>query len=549
MFRNDETRFYTLVKQWLSLIVVIQLLPSILTADQITITGNYLDKKNNPITGASVRYFRQAALIDSTTTDGGGNFTLTLASMHTSNHAIMPSEFSLNQNYPNPFNPETRIQCGIIKPATLTLYNICGQFVDQIHLPTPGAYTILWGGADRFGKAVGAGIYILVLSDNEHKIVKRLTLLDSGNGSRMRIDNSHNTGKPQEPLKKLTTNDEIHFIKSNTTDKILHISPVSQDTSLGIIIGNVGPIVLDAIPDQVLSVGDTMLVDMDEFVYNDEAGLYLPRANFDVEDNLIKYVATHPETLSTIIDIIDRTDSDLRDSLLLRVYVPYANHPPVFTGNVPNYTIPQDSFLVINTGPLFQDVDNETLYIMIRNLVNASSRTIEDSMITVVPTQGWNGTITGLMLEAYDLGPTPAQSNLFDITVTPLSPVTVHFLLKDFYTDTTITADTSTFWVGDSIYQSLDGTLTLTLPRGSYEFNATNPNTIDGMILEREYLFLRRPGDTENFEQRAYQDYSSPIILSTENDTILAYKIMSDYPLYNAGLILDSEGNGTVRFG
>jgi len=119
--------------------VIILLVLVILNADQITITGNYLDKKSNPIADASVQYFQQTALIDSTTTDDGGNFTLTLAYMHTSNHASIPSEFHLSQNYPNSFNPETRIHCSVPNPATLTLYNIRGQFIDQIHLPTPGA--------------------------------------------------------------------------------------------------------------------------------------------------------------------------------------------------------------------------------------------------------------------------------------------------------------------------------------------------------------------------------------------------------------------------
>ncbi len=113
-------------------ILLFALMTSILlTASQITITGQYVDKKENPIAGASVEYFSNSIKLDNAITDANGHFTLQIASVGIDDEPF-PEQFHLSQNYPNPFNPETRIHCSIPSPASLTLYNIRGQLVDRI---------------------------------------------------------------------------------------------------------------------------------------------------------------------------------------------------------------------------------------------------------------------------------------------------------------------------------------------------------------------------------------------------------------------------------
>ncbi|MBC8500348.1 MAG: cadherin-like domain-containing protein [Nanoarchaeota archaeon] len=798
--------------------------------NDIIVSGNYADQLGNPIIEANVEHLETGNIVQTGLT---GEFNIQIPSVSVDpDDTFVADEYRLGHNWPNPFNPSTKFEVETLSLGTVTIYNILGQEIDNINLPRAGYYTLSWGGLNKYGKGVASGIYIYVLRADDQVKAEKMTLLDGGGSSGLGIVSS--SYGLVDTAKTLTETDTLRFIKQNTSTLEFAFNHENADINLGDIIGNVGPSILDTIPDQVLNVGDTIQVNMNDFVYNDETGLYVPRdsANFDVEESLVTYIAAQPETLSTWIDIVDSTDAALRDSLMLRVFVPYVNQPPtqtaqipnqsiavdslvqllisqyvsdpendpltadipelqnatyeqvldtlkiiptvgyvgtidsvvinisdgehnidlnsfnitvyedtlentppeqvadilnqttnedeplslvmrptyvtdvdndslqylistlpdatyeveadtititpsqdyngridsivvnvsdgqaainlnpfsltveavndapvfagtvpnqetvedslltinvaqyftdvdndtldyiiqnlsnatqatesgiititpsanwngtlegliieaqdtaataqsnqfnievaavndapVFAGTVPNYTVPQDSFLVINAAPFFTDIDNDTLEYIIQNLVNAT-QTIQDSIITVTPTPSWNGSITGLILEGTD-GEYTAQSNQFDITVTPPPMATVHFILKDFYTDSTITADTSTFWIGDSTYYSTNGELTVELPQGTYEFNATNPNTWDGASWwnAESYLGLMRPGDEIPFEKRHGLDNSSPITISSSTDTIYANKIVFGFPL---GSALTYMGAVIVAFG
>ncbi len=225
-------------------IVLFLLASVILTADQITITGTYLDKKNNPIAGASVEYFSNIIQLDSTTTNESGIFYLHINTVGIETETL-PDRFQLGRNYPNPFNPETCIPVSAPYPVTLSLFNIRGQLIDKINIPV-GRYDIVWGGLDRNGKPVGAGIYFLLLEGNDVRLSRRITLLDGGGQSRLRIEKHQSTVR-QSGLAKAGAIDEIHFFKPNTSIKILQLMSPAQDTSLGVITGNVGPSILQSI--------------------------------------------------------------------------------------------------------------------------------------------------------------------------------------------------------------------------------------------------------------------------------------------------------------
>jgi len=622
--------------------IILLMASVILHAGQITITGQYVDKKSNPIAGASVEYFANIAQLDSTNTDDNGNFTLNIQTVNIVAEAI-PEKFSLSQNYPNPFNPETRIQCSIPNPASLTFYNIRGQLVDQIHLPTPGAYTILWGGADRFGKSVGAGIYIMTLNDKNVSITKRLTLLDSGNGSRMRIDNSHNTGKQQDILAKPSTNDEIHFIKHNTVKKIIQLSAVTSDTGLGIITGNVGPELINPIFPAVVDMGTELTWYLNDHVYNDDQIWYFPRdtAHFKVhyvpiqEGDRLTFASSDTGVFTTIIDIVDYCYPDeLRDSMTVMVTVNAVNEAPVQIASIPDTSILEDRYFVLYMPDYVVDPDGDVLDCTVNLPVDQWWYELDDLVITPVP--DFNGTLEEIVITASD-SEFSTSLNAFDLvvesvndapvfageisdavvslgdsfvvdlsvyfsdvdsdlsygvnlpdsvwglngdllTITPVGydnldvfvtasdeefsiesnhflidipmPVDVHFVMKDYFTDTTLVSDTCTWWIGEETFQTTNGELDVQLKTGAYEFNATNPKTADGAGWEYAdyYVFLRRSSDTECFEQRARDDYSSPITI-TDDDTIHVYKLMLDWDLLNGlGCYVDPAGVGTVRF-
>lgn len=102
-----------------------------------------------------------------------------------------PGGFSLEQNYPNPFNPETRIPFtlgddlfaqGQPVVVSIRIFNILQQVVAVptalrhplgegvpvagLEYIAPGRYEAYWDGADRTGRPVASGIYLMQITVN-----------------------------------------------------------------------------------------------------------------------------------------------------------------------------------------------------------------------------------------------------------------------------------------------------------------------------------------------------------------------------------------------
>ena len=93
----------------------------------------------------------------------------------------VPEAYGLGQNLPNPFNPSTTIEYEVPESGNVRLivYNLLGQQVrtlvsDNIEA---GFHTIVWDGADEFGRGVASGIYIYRMSAGEFKATKRMMFL------------------------------------------------------------------------------------------------------------------------------------------------------------------------------------------------------------------------------------------------------------------------------------------------------------------------------------------------------------------------------------
>lgn len=88
--------------------------------------------------------------------------------------------FSLLQTYPNPFNAAMTIEftCGLSGGVQLMIYDLSGRTLFQDELASvPGLNRYVWPGRDRFGAAVGSGVYLLVLSAGDQEQVKKITIL------------------------------------------------------------------------------------------------------------------------------------------------------------------------------------------------------------------------------------------------------------------------------------------------------------------------------------------------------------------------------------
>jgi len=194
------------------------------------------------------------------------------------------------------------------------------------------------------------------------------------------------------------------------------------------------------------------------------------------------------------------------------------------------------------------DPDGDVLNYSVK--LNSQYWSVSNDTLTITPDSNYIGTFTNIVITAHDQSES-AELTGFNLEVLP-TPI-VHFVMKDYFTYSTLVSDTCSWWIGDQTFQTTNGELTVQLGPGTYEFSATNPMTADDPDDINPFFvdfntFLRRPSDTECFEQRADDDYSSPITIAND-DTIHVYKIMYDIPFMH-GLLLyvDPEGVGTVRF-
>ncbi len=94
---------------------------------------------------------------------------------------IAPLNVVLHAAYPNPFNPTTTIAYELPEPAhvTLSVYNVRGQLVrtlvDERQGAGPGS--VVWNGTNRFGQAVGSGVYVYRLTAGDVQRSRKMVLL------------------------------------------------------------------------------------------------------------------------------------------------------------------------------------------------------------------------------------------------------------------------------------------------------------------------------------------------------------------------------------
>lgn len=396
---------------------------------QISISGTYLDKTSNPIADAVVKYYVDDSLIDSTTTDDKGYFEIYLKDLFI-NDVPMPNTFSLSQNYPNPFNPMTHFKCNINKPSTFTIYNILGQQIVQKSLSIAGSYNISWGGQNHLGKNVSAGIYIVVLKSTDQMIARRITLLDGGNGAGLEINNiARNISNYK--IGKITTSNEIHLLKPNTTPQIIFLSPITQDTSLGKIIGNVGPSAYLPLSDIYAFIGDTVCVDLNIFINNDDRSYFRikyistqdsVRPEVFIKKSKMIFAPNIQENLYVQVVATDSADTSLK--LTTNNFSLVSSNTfksPQLIADIPNQTIIQDSVVKLLMTNYFYDEDSKDLSY---RLLGANPFVLEQKNDTVVilPDSGWYGQRSNIIISASD-GYSKVLSNPWTFKVIPIQIV------------------------------------------------------------------------------------------------------------------------------
>jgi len=93
----------------------------------------------------------------------------------------VPDRFILKQNYPNPFNHYTVIGYGLPEAEQITIYimNNKGQKVCTLadRKAESGYHTVSWNAKDDNGRIVSSGIYFIVLTTEENRLVRKALFL------------------------------------------------------------------------------------------------------------------------------------------------------------------------------------------------------------------------------------------------------------------------------------------------------------------------------------------------------------------------------------
>lgn len=94
----------------------------------------------------------------------------------TSNHEIIPNQFSLYQNYPNPFNPVTNIKFGLPEKINvqLKIYDLLGREVETLvnGVIDAGVHTVDWNSSN-----FASGIYFYEMKAGNFTDVKKMIVV------------------------------------------------------------------------------------------------------------------------------------------------------------------------------------------------------------------------------------------------------------------------------------------------------------------------------------------------------------------------------------
>jgi len=290
----------------------------ILPAQIINVSGQYLDKNSNPINNALVSYYASGDLLLDTTrslVDGNFELTLDLTSVNTNSQSV---GYFINKPYPNPFNGLCSFTININTKATIIITNMQGLTIDKYEIEKSGVYQCTWGGQNHTGQQVNVGSYnVSLVTDN---LTKTHKVIFNGNSSqRIKSEkisgdiNLKSNGRDQ---------DRINFIKTNTSELDYFINPVSGDTTLGIITGNVGPEVLGQIISTV-HIDETNTWNLNNYFYNDDQSVYTTtNSNFTISnDSIMTYVGTELGTFTFDINATDPQDGTLVAQTLAQITV------------------------------------------------------------------------------------------------------------------------------------------------------------------------------------------------------------------------------------
>ena len=287
-------------------------------AQSVTVSGNYYDRKGNPIEEAFIKYFYFDGLAaDSTYSSSNGFFSLdvnTIVNIEENRSAIF------TKPYPNPFHHKVYCEFNISGFSVFHIYNNDGKVIDKVELNNPGQYRLKWGGQDKNGNNLGSGIYYFALDTQEEIITRKVIYQESySNNGKMEIEY---LGAGVSQLKAINNTDKLTFTHENASFSELFILNPTQDTSLGVLVGNIGPSGQSSLISTV-HIDSTNIWNLNDYFYNDDQSNYeTTDVNFIIQDDsLMVFVGSSIDVYDFTIIATDTTDSILTDTMSANITV------------------------------------------------------------------------------------------------------------------------------------------------------------------------------------------------------------------------------------
>jgi len=251
-------------------------------------------------------------------------------SLSTEELTTIPDRIIVSPNYPNPFNPETTLEVSLSNSGNVEIFDILGREINSRILQAPGDYTVKWGGANKEGKSSPAGIYLYRISDNETQKTGKMTLLDGCGTSGLSIKYRGNTrqnnlAKAEESVDGVYGTLYVSGSCFSEVDSIPMIIYPNQFINYNFYL-NQAPYAEDRV--HSLYTGDTLNVDMNTLFINDNRTYVEMEENnhfVQINDSVLQYIATEPETLSTEFTGTDSMDTSLIHSFSITTYASVAD--------------------------------------------------------------------------------------------------------------------------------------------------------------------------------------------------------------------------------
>lgn len=290
-----------------------------------TISGTYLDKKNNAISGANVQYlFLGTNLVGNTQTAANGSFSMQVVITGLDPVHKDAVDFSLSRNQPNPFSVNTFFTATIPGSGNLSIFSITGQKIVSIGLASAGTYQLKWGGLDQNRNKVPTGIYLYSLNSLGETISNKMFVIHGeGFGSALEVLSYSNGQKKLKITGKLLTNDILRFTKTNTSQIDLSFPTPSGDTVLGNVIGNVGPNNIGTLVTTV-NINNLPQWNLNQYFYNDDQSIYTVNdpVNFNIiSDTLLVFIGTNTGPYSPQITATDPVNNALTAFMIANITV------------------------------------------------------------------------------------------------------------------------------------------------------------------------------------------------------------------------------------